>query len=231
MQPECSDVLLAAMAAGGGHAKYTPVQIQKLMFVVDREIPSLVGGPHFAFKPDVFGPFDDGVYDVVRNLADRNMIRIESSWDSPIYSLYDNAFELGCSILAQLPVEASRFIQGAAYWICTLSLRQLVMSINSIYPDMAVNSTVPKRMGPCANVYAFNFDLFPDCTRSQAFFKGFSRVLDGLVEGSDGARKCQTSNFIFRSGLPTMGEIWNDVGEDLQGAMQDYASDPNRAPQ
>lgn len=231
MQPERSDVLLAAMAAGGDHAEYTPVQIQKLMFVVDREIPSLVGGPHFAFKPDVFGPFDDGVYDVIRDLADRNMIRIEASWDSPIYSLHDNALELGRLILAQLPAEASRFIQGAAYWIRTLSLRQLVASINSIYPDMAVNSAVPKRRDLCANVYANYFDFSQNCTQSQAFFKGFLRVLDGWVKGPDETKTFQASNFVFRSSLPTIGEIWNDVGDDLQSATQDYAADPNRAPQ
>ena len=72
------------MAAGGHEAEYTPVQIQKLMFVVDREIPSLVDGPHFAFKPEAYGPFDEGVYEAVRDLADRNMVRIDSSNTSPI---------------------------------------------------------------------------------------------------------------------------------------------------
>jgi hypothetical protein len=38
-----SDAVLAAMAAAGENATFTPVQIQKLMFLIDREIPRLVG--------------------------------------------------------------------------------------------------------------------------------------------------------------------------------------------
>ena len=38
------DLMLSARAAGGPNAIYNPVQVQKLLFLIDREAASLVGG-------------------------------------------------------------------------------------------------------------------------------------------------------------------------------------------
>ena len=60
---ERSELVLAALAAGGKNASYSPVQVQKLLFLVDREGEKLVGGKHFNFVPYDYGPFDREVYD------------------------------------------------------------------------------------------------------------------------------------------------------------------------
>ena len=57
-----SEIVLAAVAAGGSGARFFPVQLQKLLFLIDREIPELVHGPHFRFIPYYYGPFDKGLY-------------------------------------------------------------------------------------------------------------------------------------------------------------------------
>jgi hypothetical protein len=44
-------------------------KVQKLLFLIDREIPRLVGGPHFNFQSYDFGPFDRDVYDTLEALA------------------------------------------------------------------------------------------------------------------------------------------------------------------
>ena len=44
---ERPNLVLAALAAGGENASYWPVQVQKLLFLIDREASALVGGPHF----------------------------------------------------------------------------------------------------------------------------------------------------------------------------------------
>lgn len=54
-------LLVAAMASCPG-ARYSPVQIQKLIFVVDRELAGPVGGPFYDFRPYDYGPFDATVY-------------------------------------------------------------------------------------------------------------------------------------------------------------------------
>ena len=42
-----SEILLAGLAAGGENATYTPVQVQKLFFLLDREASVALGGPFF----------------------------------------------------------------------------------------------------------------------------------------------------------------------------------------
>jgi len=54
------DLVLAALAAGGVGASYSPVQVQKLLFLIDREAANLVDGPHFSFRPYDYGPFEAG---------------------------------------------------------------------------------------------------------------------------------------------------------------------------
>lgn len=45
------DIVLAGMAAAGPSTKFDAVQLQKLFFLIDREIPQLIDGPHFDFRP------------------------------------------------------------------------------------------------------------------------------------------------------------------------------------
>jgi hypothetical protein len=40
-----SEILLAGLAAGGENTTYTPVQVQKLFFLLDREAAAALGGP------------------------------------------------------------------------------------------------------------------------------------------------------------------------------------------
>ena len=54
------EVVLAALAPAK-HAPHSPVQVQKLIFLIDRNIPREVGGPHFDFQPYNYGPFDKAV--------------------------------------------------------------------------------------------------------------------------------------------------------------------------
>ena len=59
---ERKSLMVAALAAGGENASFTPVQVQKLFFLIDREASHFVDGPHFSFKPYDYGPFDREVY-------------------------------------------------------------------------------------------------------------------------------------------------------------------------
>ena len=50
------NLVLAALAAGGENATFSPVQVQKLLFVLDREASPHIDGPHFNFIPYDYGP-------------------------------------------------------------------------------------------------------------------------------------------------------------------------------
>ena len=81
------DLILSALAAGGENTIYSPVQVQKLLFLIDREAAPLVGGQHFDFKPYNYGPFDRAVYDQLDGLAQEGLIEIHSSGRYPKYTL------------------------------------------------------------------------------------------------------------------------------------------------
>jgi hypothetical protein len=56
------DVVLAMLTCAEGRP-YTPVQIQKAIFLVCENLPKLVDrGPSFKFEPYDYGPFDSDVY-------------------------------------------------------------------------------------------------------------------------------------------------------------------------
>ena len=68
---ERRQLLLAALSPAKG-GQYTPVQVQKLIFLLDREASALTGGPHYKFVPYDYGPFDSDVYADLRSLADED---------------------------------------------------------------------------------------------------------------------------------------------------------------
>lgn len=118
-------------------------------------------------------------------------------------------------------------------WCCPRASAKAAFKTHSRpSPSLAAGSTPHLARHHCGSRSQLaSPDFSQNCTQGQAFFKGFLRVLNGLAKGPDETKKFQASNFVFRSSLPTIGEIWNDVGDDLRSATQDYAADPNRAPQ
>ena len=62
------DLVLAILAAAEGRP-YTPVQIQKAIFIICDQFPSLIdAGPGFHFEPYDYGPFDSDVYSELAQL-------------------------------------------------------------------------------------------------------------------------------------------------------------------
>jgi uncharacterized protein len=133
-------ILLAALAAGGENASYTPVQVQKMFFLIDREASHLVDGPHFNFRPYDYGPFDRSVYDGLDALSQRGLALIHSTGRYRSYGLSHAGFQDGLAALGALPDSAKDYIVSLASWVSQLSFEQLVASIYNRYPDMKVNS-------------------------------------------------------------------------------------------
>ncbi len=134
------EAILAAMAAGGPDAEYTPAKIQKLMFIIDREMADHVGGPFFDFGPYHYGPFDAAVYEVLEDLEEKGLVRIDTSGMVRRYFLSVRGYEQGRALLDGCQDKIRSALKTLAEWILPLSFSDLVSAIYQTYPDMKVNS-------------------------------------------------------------------------------------------
>jgi uncharacterized protein len=135
-----NEILLAALAAGGENATYTPVQVQKLFFLLDREASRLLDGPHFNFQPYDYGPFDQAVYSGLEELSRRGLVQVQNAARYRVYGLTHDGFNEGQGALHRLPPNAIGYVQNVAGWVRQLSFQQLVASIYNRYPEMKAKS-------------------------------------------------------------------------------------------
>ena len=200
------EVVLTAMAAGGAGAQFDPVRVQKLLFLVDKEIPQFVEGPHFGFKPYNYGPFDVVVFQELDALSMENEVCVNHN-GYRLYSLTDSGHARGAAMLAELPQEIAHYLKDAAQWVLSQTFRQLLVAIYQRYPDMAVNSIVPY----AASSHFRTSYLLP----TPSFLSGMARTLDfmgTLDDRSIGAEEKQIDALAIR-------KDWIATGCDLEDAM------------
>lgn len=133
------DFILAVLASAKGGI-HSPVQVQKLFFLLDCNIPELVGGPHFKFIPYNYGPFDKAVYEELEGLASIGNVDIflDKTWNS--YKLTESGQKRGDGLLASLPKEAQDYIREISKFVRKLTFTQLVSAIYKTYPAMRADS-------------------------------------------------------------------------------------------
>ena len=137
---ERKSLMVAALAAGGENASFTPVQVQKLFFLIDREASHFVDGPHFSFKPYDYGPFDREVYAELERLESEQCLEVDNSKQYRLYRLTAIGYAKGTAALAAIPEPALTFVTRAAEWVRSLTFSQLVAAIYKRYPDMKTKS-------------------------------------------------------------------------------------------
>lgn len=134
-QEDAALVALAAMPGGNS----TPVQIMKMLFLMDRKAPGAFGGPKFNFAPYDYGPFDRSVYEAVETLATRRLVEIVGGRPR-MYRLTEEG-RTEASILAdRIQPAFLDYFQHLGSWISSLGFSQLVSAIYREFPDMRVNS-------------------------------------------------------------------------------------------
>jgi hypothetical protein len=136
-----SDVVLAALSAANG-GSYSPVQIQKLLFLIDQSIPAFIGGPQFSFVPYDYGPFDHQVYREIESLVDRGLVEIVQAPAQRVrtYRPTEEGLRLGQLQLNTFPGNVAEYITQLATWVRSLSFVELVSAIYQQYPGTRVNS-------------------------------------------------------------------------------------------
>jgi hypothetical protein len=134
-------IVLGAMAAGKD-ATYSPVQIQKLLFLVDKRLSRHTGGPHFNFQPYHYGPFDSAVFAVLDSLETRGFVHIDRNPDQRCrsYRLTPTGQTKGQQILDSLNKPVAEYITRLSKFVRAQTFAQLVSAIYKAYPETRVNS-------------------------------------------------------------------------------------------
>jgi DNA-binding PadR family transcriptional regulator len=125
-------------------AELSPVQLQKLFFLLDKNIGSSIGGPFFNFKPYHYGPFDKSLYQVIDKLAADGLVEITDEQPSSprSFKITSVGIKKGKAELKrwQLPKEFVKYISSIAVFVTTLSFRDLILAIYNEYPEMKEKS-------------------------------------------------------------------------------------------
>jgi len=132
-------IVLVALSFGSGKS-FTPVQVQKLLFILDRMIPKQVDGPHFNFKPYDYGPFDKDVYCVLSELRAEGLVEIFCDNTVRRYKLTKSGQAKGDEAAASLSSEVGKYIKDVTDFVKRQSFTGLVSAIYRAFPEMKVNS-------------------------------------------------------------------------------------------
>lgn len=132
-------IVLAGLAPAKGDF-HTPVQVQKLFFLIDKNIPEWVDGPHFDFVPYNYGPFDSSIYRVLEKLEVEGLVEIVSDGRLNQYKLTPEGQKSGDKYLSGIGSKAKDYIKRTSKFVRTLSFTQLVSAIYRAYPEMRENS-------------------------------------------------------------------------------------------
>ena len=134
-------MILAAMALAN-RSPFTPVQIQKLMFLIDEELAEGLRRKFFNFRPYNYGPFDGNVYSCLDALVDSGHVELVpipgQRWSS--FRTTEEGQAIGGKKLSQLEAWVREAIEVYSDWVRSLSFTQLVSAIYNKYPAMRANS-------------------------------------------------------------------------------------------
>jgi len=134
------DLVLAVLSTGKCNL-FTPVQVQKLFFLIDRNIAKQINGvPFFNFEPYNYGPFDKDVYIILEELAEAGNVEMvqQGSWIS--YKSSTKGQSEGERIFSSIPQKEREYITKVSDIVRKLSFSQLVAAIYKSYPEMKENS-------------------------------------------------------------------------------------------
>jgi hypothetical protein len=133
--------VLAALATGGD-ALYSPVQIQKLLFLLQERDRKTFDYRPFEFQPYDYGPFNREVYHVLDELNRKGELEIIGLpfEKGRRYRLTATGIEAGRKILETLPPSSQGLARALSKFVRSLPFSQLVSAIYREYPEMKKNS-------------------------------------------------------------------------------------------
>ena len=134
------DILLLVVASGGG-TPLTPVQLQKSLFMISKNVKE-IPDPFYTFEPYHYGPFDIEIYTDADSLENEGLLAsIQSNngrWTET--AINPNGLKKAEVLEKELSEPAAKYVRELVQWAQSLSFSDLVKSIYNIYPEYRENS-------------------------------------------------------------------------------------------
>lgn len=134
--------MLAALAADPG-GSFAPVQVQKLFFLLDENLPDETDGKRFNFRPYDFGPFDKEVYGELEAMEKQGLIEIvadASKAHRRLYVLTAKGMRCGRRHLGEYGDATTSYMTRLSDWVRSVSFADLVGTIYREFPHMKERS-------------------------------------------------------------------------------------------
>jgi hypothetical protein len=132
--------LLVISAAGS--SGLSPIQLQKCLFLIGKNLSTEVGSSYYEFVPYNYGPFDPAVYADAQSLVEEKlarMIRVAGkNW--VYYAITDEGESAALRLRPQISSRAWDYVQKVVEWVQALSFAQLLSAIYQAYPEYKANS-------------------------------------------------------------------------------------------
>ena len=135
---EREDILLQIIVAAQGDP-ISPVQLQKVAFLVGQECKKEVPKDYYVFVPYDYGPFCSEIYQDVEELERRGYVTIAPN-SHGTRKEYRATFRSSVADFSGIPESVAEYITSAVDWSKRLSFRELVSAIYQEYPEYGVNS-------------------------------------------------------------------------------------------
>ena len=129
------------LVIAAGDRPLTPVQLQKSLFLLGKNLPKTTGAGFYKFEPYDYGPFDVQVYLDAEILVAEGLVEISQSgrgWNE--YSATPGGRITAAVFEKKLNPKHASYIKAVVAWTQRLSFQALVRAIYAKYPSYRANS-------------------------------------------------------------------------------------------
>lgn len=136
-----SDWALLAVAIGRGDG-LGPVQLQKTLFLLGREMPNSVGPDFYEFIPYNYGPFSREIYEDAERLQALGLLtrrdHMGGDWEDFIPTA--EGIRAASAVAARVGQPSVAYLTKVIRWAQEVTFDQLVRAIYAKYPEYKENS-------------------------------------------------------------------------------------------
>jgi uncharacterized protein YwgA len=120
----------------------TPVQMQKVLFLLDKQAHGRLGADFYKFTPYNYGPFSSQIYSDLQKLESEGKIAFDNprgtTWRKYVLTGRGDDFVIG--LIEHVDEELLGYLRELVRWAKSLRFSELVGAIYKAYPDYAKNS-------------------------------------------------------------------------------------------